>query len=134
MRARELPLDLAPPGERADSASEVREAEVLAHAMAPLVEQWEVLAWSNKPPSHRAGVREALGAPPPPSAPNAYALWVGALVNPLPTLGVAPEIRPHLLAARSTLERIKIASRGLAISLHHLEQNAPSTEEYMTLG
>ena len=48
------------------------------------------------------------------------ALWVAALINPLPALGVALEIRPAALAASTALERVEVVKRGLQDSIARL--------------
>ena len=70
-------------------------------------------------PDHLSQVLDLLG-PTPPSTPGQLALWVAAAVNPLPPLGVAPEIRPAMLAARSPAERLQIVQRALDESLHYV--------------
>ena len=48
-------------------------------------------------------------------------LWVGALINPLPGLGVAMEVRPLLLAAGdSPAEMVQIATEGIRGSIAHM--------------
>ena len=54
------------------------------------------------------------------------ALWVAALINPLPALGVALEIRPAALAARDALERVEVARRGLVDSIERLKKPGPT--------
>jgi hypothetical protein len=49
---------------------------------------------------------------------------VGALINPLPALGVAMEIRPKLLTAVSAEERIEIARDGIYRSIRHMDGTA----------
>ena len=52
------------------------------------------------------------------------ALWAAALVNPLPALGVAYEVRPQALAARSTAERLRVAANAIRQSIGHLDGTA----------
>jgi hypothetical protein len=47
-------------------------------------------------------------------------VWVGALINPLPGLGVAWEIRPAMLAATSAQERMEVAMAGIEASIENL--------------
>ena len=43
------------------------------------------------------------------------AFWVGALINPLPALGVAPEVRPSMLQSQDSLATIGIVTQGLQV-------------------
>ena len=61
---------------------------------------------------------------PPPEEPTERAFLVGALINPLPALGVALEIRPKLLTAVSAEERIDIARDGIYRSIRHMDGTA----------
>lgn len=49
------------------------------------------------------------------------AMWVGALVNPIPALPeVCPEIRPAMLACRNDHDRLVLASTALQSSINTL--------------
>ena len=48
-------------------------------------------------------------------------LWVAALINPLPSLGVAWEVRPGLLKAMSSDERVRLAVAAIKASIEHLQ-------------
>eukprot|EP00039_Didymoeca_costata_P005850 m.85203 g.85203 ORF g.85203 m.85203 type:complete len:409 (+) comp13001_c0_seq1:229-1455(+) len=65
-------------------------------------------------------VIESIGTMPSTSQPDELALWIGALINPIPGLEVAPEIRPMLLSSRSTDERVQVALNGLKQSIDYL--------------
>jgi hypothetical protein len=68
-------------------------------------------------------VLEDLGAmPSPDQRPGALAMWVGALINPLPSLGVAPEVRPALLRAMSSEQRVELAVEAIQASIAHLRK------------
>ena len=58
------------------------------------------------------------------------AAWVAALINPIPALGVAYEIRPALLMARDTLTMLTVATEGIRLSIERLRQgkNPPKPE------
>ena len=72
------------------------------HATIPVIPPYKLI-------SHRgAGVVER-------------SLWVGALINPLPGLGVAMEVRPLLLAAGDNPgEMVQIALEGIRGSIAHM--------------
>ena len=58
-----------------------------------------------------------------PVDPGELALWVGALINPLPALGVAMEVRGHLLEEvnlRLTHRALERALWGLTSSIQHM--------------
>jgi hypothetical protein len=77
-------------------------------------------------PRHLAAVLDDLGALPPARCPSRRALWVGALVNPLPGLGVAPEVRPRLLASSTARRRVTVAAAAIDDSLAYLDAHKRS--------
>jgi len=103
---------------------DVSEADVeAAKALPPLVDEWceQVLRMNvERFEGQLNGVVEDLGEMPSPESPGDLAFWVAALVNPLPALGVAFEIRPKVLAARSVSDRLKIARKGIEGSIEHI--------------
>eukprot|EP00929_Paragymnodinium_shiwhaense_P026931 TRINITY_DN15918_c0_g1_i1.p1 TRINITY_DN15918_c0_g1~~TRINITY_DN15918_c0_g1_i1.p1 ORF type:complete len:401 (-),score=93.72 TRINITY_DN15918_c0_g1_i1:89-1291(-) len=96
----------------------------LAAEVVHLVKKWELAVreggWERRP-NQIDTVLQQLGPRPPNDQPGALAMWVGALANPLPALGVAPEIRPALLAAESPAARIRVARDGLQSSIERIE-------------
>lgn len=68
---------------------------------------------------------EDLGDMPSDIEPSELAFWVGALINPLPGMGVAMEIRPQLLMARTAEERVGVALQGLVDSIGHMDGSRP---------
>ena len=109
-----------------------------------LVERWVELA-RQRERSHRqidTLLEETLGcdlaqgreysfaemvadAMPSANEPSERALWIGALINPLPGMGVALEIRPQLLNSTSAKERVDIALHGLRSSIRHMSGEEP---------
>ena len=65
-----------------------------------------------------------LGPCPPATQPDAVCLWLAALLNPLPALGVAPEIRGHVLCRRGWSARQEALIRGLQASLQNVGNRA----------
>jgi hypothetical protein len=47
-------------------------------------------------------ILQSLGPKPPPTQPEALGLWAAGMVNPLPPLGVAPEVRLSALSQQVT--------------------------------
>jgi hypothetical protein len=87
-----------------------------------LIDRWIELARENeRQPGQIDQLLNDLGECPPPEEPTDRAFWVGALINPLPALGVAMEIRPKLLTAVSAEERIDIARDGIYRSIRHMD-------------
>jgi len=87
-----------------------------------LIQRWIQLAKENEKESGQIDtLLTQLGEIPPSEEPTERAFWVGALINPIPALGVAMEIRPSLLTAVSTEERIQIAIDGVFRSIRHME-------------
>lgn len=90
-----------------------------------LVDRWISLAKENeREPGQIDRLLEQLGEIPPPECPSERAFWVGALINPLPAMGVALEIRPALLTAKTAEERVHIASQGILKSIKHMDGSA----------
>ena len=108
--------------------SRAREARLLekAAALVPLVEEWQSLVesggWQRFPGQLAKCLGDLGGMPSAPDAAGAVerALWVGALINPLPPLGVAPEIRPLLLESTDDEALVDIATEGLVQSIQYL--------------
>lgn len=85
--------------------------------------EWEQLVRNSgreRFPGHLDGIRSDLGEMP--GTPNARALWIAGFINPLPALGVAMEIRPGVLTARSTERRLIMADQGLRDSISRLQR------------
>lgn len=61
----------------------------------------------------------------PPENPTEFAFWGAALMNPLPVLGVSPEIRGRVLEAPDALSRLKILEWGVQRSIRNLEGTDP---------
>ena len=68
-----------------------------------------------------ASVINELGPMPGERCPTERALWVAAAINPLPGLGVAPEIRPQILGADGAEDKLRIAVSGIRDSILYLE-------------
>lgn len=101
-------------------------AELLWQAMAPQVEQWLAKVRAGRleqVPGQLDLVLDDLGPCPPPSRPSDLALWLAALLNPIPPLKLnAPDVRPGVLLAPSADEQLAVVYAGLARSLLALEE------------
>ncbi len=87
-----------------------------------LVDRWIELAKQNeRHPGQIDVLLKQLGEIPPEHEPTERALWVGALINPLPSMGVATEIRPALLVSKKAEERVQVALDGLLKSIRHMD-------------
>lgn len=87
-----------------------------------LVDRWIQLARENeKTPGQIDILLQQLGEIPPEDQPSERAFWVGALINPIPAMGVAAEIRPSLLLAQTTEERVQVALDGMRKSIKHMD-------------
>lgn len=62
-----------------------------------------------------------LGPMPSWEEPSECAFWIGALINPIPAVGVALEIRPRLLLADTAEERAQIALDGIWNSIQYMQ-------------
>lgn len=92
-----------------------------------LVNEWMrlVRAGHERQPGQMDKVLQDLGAMPPAREVTNRALWVCALINPLPSLGVAFEVRPKALQARSPKARLEVATEGITRSIAHLNGTQP---------
>ncbi len=87
-----------------------------------LVDRWIVLAKQvEREPGQIDRLLEDLGERPPQEQPSELAFWVGALINPLPAMGVAMEVRPALLSAKTAEDRVQLALDGIWKSIKHME-------------
>lgn len=87
-----------------------------------LVDLW--ILWAKKKersPGQMQELLACLGEMPPATEPTERALWVGALINPLPSMGVSLEIRPQLLMAKSAKDRVQIAMDAIVKSIGHMD-------------
>mmetsp|Transcript_95566 Transcript_95566/g.242897 ORF Transcript_95566/g.242897 Transcript_95566/m.242897 type:complete len:329 (-) Transcript_95566:118-1104(-) len=130
---------LAPPVEKTSEGltmarfkavrDEVAEVDVeVARTLAPLVQEWCSLVCSNKFErfdGQVSAILEELGPMPSAEDVGALALWVAALVNPLPALGVAYEIRPAALASASVSKRLEVVHQGIKGSIGHVSGKEP---------
>ena len=57
--------------------------------------------------------------------PTPFLYWVAALINPLPPLGVSPEIRGAILEAPTIQQKIEILKVGLDRSIQNLKGSRP---------
>eukprot|EP00548_Thalassiothrix_antarctica_P005945 CAMPEP_0194147746 /NCGR_PEP_ID=MMETSP0152-20130528/27485_1 /TAXON_ID=1049557 /ORGANISM="Thalassiothrix antarctica, Strain L6-D1" /LENGTH=387 /DNA_ID=CAMNT_0038848779 /DNA_START=113 /DNA_END=1273 /DNA_ORIENTATION=+ len=103
----------------------------MAEALEPLVLKWMSLIREGRWQRHRGQLTRCLQdigpIPVAVDCPSAVdrALWIGALINPLPGLGVAPEIRPALLEhAQDPVKCLEIATDGIRQSMEYVKPNA----------
>ena len=84
------------------------------------VEEWlrHILTGGlERRPGQMRQILEDLGPCPPNSQPDSVCMWLGALVNPLPALGVAPEVRKDPYRVRLiTLRRPAQTVRSAALT------------------
>lgn len=59
---------------------------------------------------------------PSPAHADALSLWVAALINPLPRLNLAPDVRAEVLCAHSTAERLRIVKAAISDSIRFLQR------------
>ena len=99
------------------------ESEAAAQLLS-LVEKWCRLVHEGgweRCERHLDQVRSSLEPTPLPNRPNECALWVAALINPLPGLGVAPEIRLAALEAETAMARIALVRDAVLSSCQYME-------------
>lgn len=95
--------------------------------LSDLVKEWLDLAKQvEKQPGQIDLLLEDLGDMPCAEEPSERAFWVGALINPLPDMGVAnPGVRPAMIMATTAEERVDIALDGIIESIKHMDGSAP---------
>jgi hypothetical protein len=121
--------DALSPNDATDTVT-TEQLQAVAAVVGELAREWEQLVRTGRErfPGHLDKVLCDLGPTPPASAPNALALWVAGLLNPHPALGVALEIRPAVLTARTTSRRLSMAKQGLEDSIKRLRRPGPVFE------
>eukprot|EP00550_Attheya_septentrionalis_P006953 CAMPEP_0198295342 /NCGR_PEP_ID=MMETSP1449-20131203/27337_1 /TAXON_ID=420275 /ORGANISM="Attheya septentrionalis, Strain CCMP2084" /LENGTH=311 /DNA_ID=CAMNT_0043995625 /DNA_START=156 /DNA_END=1091 /DNA_ORIENTATION=- len=91
-----------------------------------LMDTWIQLAKENeRKPGQIDELLDQLGDIPPSENPTERAFWIGALINPIPAMGVAVEVRPSLLTAKRTEARIEVALAAILRSIKHMDGSAP---------
>jgi Lon protease-like protein len=109
--------------EKAENSLRLAQAMWKARKLDHLVKEWIPLAKTRERiPNQVETILERLGNMPMAEEPTDRAFWVGALINPIPALGVATEIRPALLLAKSPNERVDIVIAGIRQSIDRLKQ------------
>ena len=89
---------------------------------ASLVDRWIELARTRERQDGQIdGILDDLGPIPESEQPSERAFWVGALINPIPAMGVAIEVRPALLTAKTAEDRVQIAIDAIFRSIKHME-------------
>ena len=107
-------------------ARAIQQAAQLTKADKNLIEKWISLARKKEQfPGQVDQILKDLGPIPPPEEPSNRAFWVGALINPLPGMGVAMEIRPLLLMAQNAEERVGIVLNQIQDSIAHMDGTKP---------
>lgn len=92
-----------------------------AKELSSMADEWISLARTHERQEGQIDqLLKDLGEIPPPENASDRAMWIGALINPIPALGVALEIRPALLTARTTEERLNVAYDGMKRSIKHM--------------
>ena len=93
-----------------------------------LIDEWTSLVRNGRErvPGQLDGIFSDMGPIPPASLPSKRALWVAGVINPLPALGVALEIRPACLTAETADLRVQVAEMGIRDSIERLKQPGPA--------
>lgn len=102
------------------------ESRLLGDRLGVLGDEWIDLVRSTRRerwPGQLDTLLDELG--PMPGALNARAMHCAALINPQPALGVALEVRPAVLTARTTARRLAMAEQGLVDSIARLRTPGP---------
>jgi hypothetical protein len=93
-----------------------------------LVDEWKDLVKKTgreRTPNHVELVESHLGEMPDPEKhPARLACYVAGLINPIPGMGVAYEIRPALLCAVTVSDMIGVVHGGITSSIRGLKKSA----------
>jgi Lon protease-like protein len=101
---------------------ELARAMANSRQLSGLADQWIALARTKQRQEGQIDkLLLDLGDMPSSEAPTDRAFWVGALINPIPAMGVALEIRPALLTAQTADERVNVALAGIQRSIKHMQ-------------
>ncbi|KAL3941030.1 MAG: hypothetical protein SGBAC_004536 [Bacillariaceae sp.] len=129
-------LLLIDPSENDTSAQEnTTRAIRLARCLGPLVEEWKALVVSEGWQRYHGQLAQTINTiGPMPDADTIQgaidrALWITALINPLPGMGVAPEIRPDVLETAAAADGnyvplLLVVTHGMRKSIEYLTPNA----------
>jgi len=96
-----------------------------AEALEALVVEWIRLVRTTgreRQPGQIERVLQDIGPIPEATRPSARALWIAGLINPLPGLGVALEIRPACLTAETADMKLQVIEMGIKDSIERLKQ------------
>lgn len=122
-RVQWLPLDAPDRGSQPSGA--LRDQIVRADRLSIAVAEWQRLVRGHgheKFTGQLDSILESLGPMPDARAqPNERCMWVAALLNPYPKLGVANEMRPAALMAKNLAERLDVVEYALEDSIARLE-------------
>jgi hypothetical protein len=121
-KARRMQLDPASAPEERPTDDLIARCEELEELMI----RWLKLVRKTgreRSPGQLDGILLDLGPLPEVDRPSARALWIAGLINPLPALGVALEIRPAVLMAATAQLRVGFALFGIKDSIERLEQS-----------
>ena len=103
-----------------------------AEALEPLVAEWTSLVREGqreRAPGQLQRILNDLGPMPEADLADERAFWTAALINPLPALGVASEVRPAVLCADAAGPRVEMVRAALAESIEKLKAMPPGPFE-----
>jgi len=115
------------PEQSASAAAIIRSEQLEA-----LAEEWTALVRKGnreREPLQITRVLCDLGPMPAAEDADDRALWVAALINPIPALGVSPECRPAVLEAEDPFERVEVVHRTIVDSIAQLKKRPPGPFE-----
>mmetsp|Transcript_35717 Transcript_35717/g.58791 ORF Transcript_35717/g.58791 Transcript_35717/m.58791 type:complete len:282 (+) Transcript_35717:54-899(+) len=102
----------------------------LNETLGELIKEWISLVHASnceKWPGQINSIIQSLG--PLPTKFNARAMYTAALINPLPSLGIAMDIRPAVITARGTSRRLSLAEEGLRDSIQKIKKLKTTSDD-----
>ena len=103
------------------------ESRRLCLELPSLVATWRALVRDTgreRQPNQLELIEKHLGLMPGVDEPARLACWVAGLINPIPALGVAYEIRPAMLMATTVGDMIGVAHKGISLSIKGLRKSS----------
>jgi hypothetical protein len=115
-------VELVDDREELMTAEQLEETKRLSRTLPGLVNEWKTQVLRAQA-TDLAGLETrcaVIGDMPPENALTERALWIAALINPLPALGVSLEIRPAMLSVANGYLRMVLACEAIQSSIDHL--------------
>lgn len=119
-------------GELAEREGAPSAAIAVSEALGPLVSEWIELVRSTQREREDGQLDQILldlGGMPDAENVDDRAFWTVALINPIPAMGVAREVRANVLEAKESLPRVEAVHAAIVDSIKQMRERPPGTFE-----